>query len=199
MRSPALGIAWELYRPHRWWLGGLAGYLFVVFLLYHLVGVETLAQGLGNAFLAEALAQQTLSMEDLVRTIGFVSALPVVIGLIGMLVEFDYGLQTNLRMKDSSFPRRMFVLPLRTMALVGWPMLYGTTAVALTWVAMAEGLLRPCGIQSPSKLLPLLAAAVLASYDWKFTFPFMNFLSNLPDKKSRRLYGIAIFRNEPYS
>ena len=45
----------------------------------------------------------------------------------------------------------------------------------------------------------LKAAAVVASYDWKFTFPFMSFLSNLPSKTSRRIYGIAIFRNEPFS
>lgn len=45
----------------------------------------------------------------------------------------------------------------------------------------------------------LKAAAVIASYDWKFTFPFMGFLSNLGDNKARRIYGIAIFRNEPFS
>jgi Flp pilus assembly protein TadG len=43
------------------------------------------------------------------------------------------------------------------------------------------------------------AAAVLASYDWNFTFPFMNFLGNLKWVKARRIYGIAIFRNEPFS
>jgi Flp pilus assembly protein TadG len=45
----------------------------------------------------------------------------------------------------------------------------------------------------------LQAGAVVASYDWKFTFPFMNFLGNLPGDTARRIYGIAIFRNEPFS
>src|SRR5437870_12774208 len=98
MRSPALAIAWELWRPHRWWLCGLAGYLLVIILVYRLVGVEALAQAIGNAFVAEALAQHELSMKDLGRTIGVVSALPIVIGLIAMLVEFGYGVHTNLRM-----------------------------------------------------------------------------------------------------
>lgn len=45
----------------------------------------------------------------------------------------------------------------------------------------------------------LKPATVIATYDWKFTFPFMSFLGNLPGNTSRRIYGIAIFRNEPFS
>jgi Flp pilus assembly protein TadG len=42
------------------------------------------------------------------------------------------------------------------------------------------------------------AAAVIATYDWKFTMPFMSFLANLPGGDKRRLYGLAIFENEPF-
>jgi Flp pilus assembly protein TadG len=45
---------------------------------------------------------------------------------------------------------------------------------------------------------PSQAAAVIATYDWKFTMPFMKFLGNVNGGKSRRLYGIAIFQNEPF-
>src|SRR5207302_4077765 len=93
---------------------------------------------------------------------GLVSAFPVVTALIGMLMAFGYGLHTNLRMKDSSFPARMFILPVRTVTLVGWPMLYGTVAIALTCLILAEGVLRPCGLQTPSWLLALVTAGVLA-------------------------------------
>jgi hypothetical protein len=44
----------------------------------------------------------------------------------------------------------------------------------------------------------LRAATVIATYDWNFAFPFMSFLSNLSDGTERRLYGLAIFRNEPF-
>lgn len=44
----------------------------------------------------------------------------------------------------------------------------------------------------------LEAATVIATYDWSFAFPFMNFLGNISDGSERRLYGLAIFRNEPF-
>ncbi len=43
-----------------------------------------------------------------------------------------------------------------------------------------------------------VAATVIATYDWDFAFPFMNFLGNVFDGEKRRIYGIAIFRNEPF-
>jgi Flp pilus assembly protein TadG len=43
-----------------------------------------------------------------------------------------------------------------------------------------------------------VAAGVVATYDWSFAFPFMNFLGNVMSNSKRRLYGIAIFRNEPF-
>jgi len=44
----------------------------------------------------------------------------------------------------------------------------------------------------------LKAATVIATYDWDFAFPFMEFLGNVSGGSARRLYGLAIFRNEPF-
>ena len=44
----------------------------------------------------------------------------------------------------------------------------------------------------------LRAATVIATYDWDFAFPFMNFLGNFRNNEVRRIYGLAIFRNEPF-
>ena len=44
----------------------------------------------------------------------------------------------------------------------------------------------------------LKAATVVATYDWDFAFPFMSFLGNFRDGEVRRIYGLAIFRNEPF-
>lgn len=44
----------------------------------------------------------------------------------------------------------------------------------------------------------LRAATVVTTYDWNFVFPFMDFLGNINGGDTRRLYGLAIFRNEPF-
>jgi Flp pilus assembly protein TadG len=60
---------------------------------------------------------------------------------------------------------------------------------------------KPDGTPNPTSYscgAPEQAAAVLATYDWKFTMPFMTFLGNFNGGKTRRLHGIAIFQNEPF-
>src|SRR5256886_4295692 len=56
----------------------------------------------------------------------------------------------------------MFALPLRTAALVGWPMLYGTAAVAILWLVTALSARWPWGIELPLIWPALLAAVFLA-------------------------------------
>jgi len=41
------------------------------------------------------------------------------------------------------------------------------------------------------------AVGVVATYDWDFAFPFMDFLGNIDGGAQRRLHGIAVFNNEP--
>ena len=60
---------------------------------------------------------------------------------------------------------------------------------------------KPDGTQNPTSFncgSASQAAAVIATYDWKFTMPFMTFLGNFDSGKKRRLYGIAVFQNEPF-
>jgi Flp pilus assembly protein TadG len=47
---------------------------------------------------------------------------------------------------------------------------------------------------------PSIPVGIVASYDWKFAFPFLAPLENVDSASgsTRRLYGIAIGRNEPY-
>jgi Flp pilus assembly protein TadG len=61
--------------------------------------------------------------------------------------------------------------------------------------------LKPDGTPNPVSYdcgQPSQPAAVIATYDWTFTLPFMSFLGNINGNTTRRLGGIAIFRNEPY-
>jgi hypothetical protein len=60
---------------------------------------------------------------------------------------------------------------------------------------------KPDGTPNPTSYdcgLASQAAAVIATYDWKFTMPFMHFLGNINGGAKRRLYGLAIFQNEPF-
>ena len=61
--------------------------------------------------------------------------------------------------------------------------------------------LKPDGTPNPTSYdcgQPSQPAAVIATYDWTFAMPFMNFLGNINGNTARRLGGIAIFRNEPF-
>ncbi len=47
---------------------------------------------------------------------------------------------------------------------------------------------------------PSVPVGIIASYDWKFAFPFLAPLANVSSAagSTRRLYGMAILRSEPY-
>jgi Flp pilus assembly protein TadG len=45
---------------------------------------------------------------------------------------------------------------------------------------------------------PLNAVGVVATYDWNFVFPFMNFNANTSVTTMRRLTGVVMFSNEPF-
>jgi Flp pilus assembly protein TadG len=45
---------------------------------------------------------------------------------------------------------------------------------------------------------PQQASAIVATYDWKFAFPFMNFLGNVSGNTARRIVGFSLFQNEPF-
>src|SRR5256886_2164924 len=79
-----------------------------------------------------------------------------------LLAAFSSGLAGDLGARPSIYPARMFALPVRTAALVGWPMLYGTAAVAILWLVTALSARWPWGIELPLIWPALLAAVFLA-------------------------------------
>src|SRR5204862_84389 len=68
----------------------------------------------------------------------------------------------DLAARHSMYPARMFTLPVTNAALVGWPMLYGTAAMAILWLAVRLFAVWPSGIEIPVIWPALLAAALLA-------------------------------------
>jgi hypothetical protein len=117
MRSPAWAIAWELWRPHRAVLGWLLVAMVVLAVVFALLPPGTMSP-------EEAAGCTVLS-------VGWTL-------LVYALLTFTYSLpQTDMASARSTFPARLFTLPVRTSALVAWPMLYGTVFIALTWVVFA--------------------------------------------------------------
>src|SRR5579871_6324540 len=120
MSTPALALAWELWWRHR--LG--------------LVGVVALVAGFAGYCAAETVTGRFAS----VSSIWFVMGLSYVIGV------FAYGFEARLEVAESGFPARLFVLPVRTWVLVGWPMLQGVAAAVLLWLAWDGLVLRAAGV-----------------------------------------------------
>src|SRR5438067_3086575 len=144
MRSPALAIGWAFLRRHRWGLVAVAGYLFTV------ATIRFLFLGPGGPVLL-----------DSIRFAAVVSV-PLTTTFVYLLAVFSFGFAGDLAARHSMYPARMFTLPVTNAALVGWPMLYGTAAVAVLWLAARLFAVWPSGIDIPVIWPALLAAALLA-------------------------------------
>lgn len=137
MHAPVAALAWEFWGRHRW---GLAA-----------------AAGLVAGFAAYCAAAPPTAQFALVSSIWFVMALCYVLGV------FAYGHEARLEAAESGFPARLFVLPVRTSVLVGWPMLQGVAAAVLLWLGWDRFVLRPAGVETPGWWAAMLAAVVATS------------------------------------
>src|SRR5881394_1000608 len=144
MRSPALAIGWEFRRRHRWGLMAVAAYLFVVAMIRFVI-----------------LEPGEPVLVDSGRFVALVSV-PLTTTFVYLLAVFSFGFAGDLPARHSMYPARMFTLPVTNAALVGWPMLYGTAAVTILWLAARLVAVWPSGIAIPVIWPALLAAALLA-------------------------------------
>jgi hypothetical protein len=145
MRSPALAIAWEFRQRHRWGMIAVAGYLLVV------AAIKLLILDTG----------QIVKLED-PESFAAVVMGPLVATFTYFLSVFSFGLAGDLAARHSIYPTRLFTLPMTTGALAGWPMLYGSVAVAILWLATRLLAVWPSGLDVPVIWPALLAASLLA-------------------------------------
>jgi hypothetical protein len=137
MHSPALALSWELWRRHRWGLAGVAT-LVASFALASAIAPLPVNLASGNSFW-------------------------LVLGLCYVIGVFAYGFEGRLEAAESGFPIRLFVLPVRTWMLVGWPMLQGMATAVLLWLGWDWFVLRPSGVATPAWWPAMLAAVVAIS------------------------------------
>ena len=152
MRSPAVAIAWEFRQRHRWGLTALAAYLLVLAAI-KLVGV---ASG------------QPVTLAS-AQSFAFVVVVPITTTFMYFLAVFSYGLAGDLAARQSMYPARMFALPVTTTALALWPMLYGTAAMGILWLATRLLAPWPSGVDVPA-IWPGLMAAVLLAWTQALTW-----------------------------
>jgi hypothetical protein len=145
MRSPALAIGWEFRRRHLWALITMAGYLLV------LAAIKRLFLG----------PMEPIRLDPPDGRAAVVIT-PLTATYVYLLAAFSFGLAGDLAARQSIYPARMLALPVRTAALAGWPMLYGTAAVAILWLVTALFVRWPWGIELPLIWPALLAAVFLA-------------------------------------
>jgi hypothetical protein len=155
MRSSAAAIAWEFRQRHRWGLIAVTGYLL------GLATIKFLILGPG----------QGIDFED---APGFALAVvvPLTATFMYFLAVFSFGLAGDLAARQSMYPVRMFALPVTTAALAGWPMLYGTAAMAILWFATRLLAVWPSGVHVPIIWPALLAASLLA---WTQALTWMSY------------------------
>jgi len=144
MRSPAAAIAWEFRRRHRWGLAAVALYLAVLAAIKLLV-----------------VEQGQLTFDDEL-SFGLVVLVPLASTFMCFLGVFSFGLAGDLAARPSIYPARMFTLPVTNAALVGWPMLFGTVAMATLWLATRLLGAWPSEVDMPLIWPALLGAAFLA-------------------------------------
>src|SRR5438094_2462719 len=132
MRSPGVAIGWEFRRRHRWVLIAVAGYLCVVATIRFLI-----------------LEPGEPVLVDSVRFAALVSV-PLTTTFVYLLAVFSFGFTGDLAARHSMYPARMFTLPVTNAALVGWPMLCGTAAMATLLLAAGR-----CAVGRSARKYPL--------------------------------------------
>lgn len=141
----ALAIAWEFRRRHRWGLLVLIGYLLVLAVIKLLI----LKPG------------QPVKFDD-DKSFALVVIVPLSSTFMYFLAVFSFGISGDVAARQSVYPARLFTLPVTTAALVGWPMLYGTAAMSILWLAMRLLAIWPSDVDVPILWPALLAASLLA-------------------------------------
>src|SRR3989440_5547224 len=145
MRAPALAVGCDFPGRLAWALIEMAGYLLA------LAAIKLLFLG----------PMEPIRLDPPDGRAAVVIT-PLTATYVYLLAAFSFGLAGDLGARPSIYPARMFALPLRTAALVGWPMLYGSAAVAILWLVTALSARWPWGIELPLIWPALLAAAFLA-------------------------------------
>jgi hypothetical protein len=161
--SPSVALAYFLWTRHRLALSLIAVY-----------------------WLALIVVCRALAAESIKGAMLF--AMPATVAFAFLLIIFSFSRDGRLEVRESGFPSRLWHLPLPNYALVGWPMLWGSGVLALAWLTLAWGALRPAlqphGIELPlwwPALTLAVALAWLQAITWMpFPLPWLRVVVLIP-------------------
>ena len=94
--------------------------------------------------------------------LGALLVVPLSFAFFYYLAVFSYGLSGDLAGRASIFPRRLFTLPVTTLAIAAWPMLYGVSVMLVMWSIFVSVARVRWGANLPLLWPGLLAAVILA-------------------------------------
>jgi hypothetical protein len=153
MYSPAQAILWQIFGRYRW------GFMSAgAFLLAAIVLTRMLPQ------------HWTIHLQDApMPAIGWFFGVSCMFVNVLLIVPFS---MSGADTKNYAFARHMFVLPVRTGALVAWPLISGCLTVAAFWLINASLVLRPAGIAAPLWWPAAAIAFFLATFQALAWTPF---------------------------
>src|SRR5258706_13593112 len=151
MHSAAAAFAWEFRQRHRW------GMLVVPTCIAVLAGIRVVVIGMGRA---EFENDEPFAIAIII---------PICAAFMYFLAIFSFGVAGDIAARQSIFPRRMFTLPVTSSALAGWPMLYGSIATMVLWLAMRLVGAWPAGVDVPV-FWPLLLGPCLMAWTQALTW-----------------------------
>src|SRR5262245_2217258 len=117
MLPTALAIAWPVWRRHRWGLLATVAYLACAAAV-----TSAVTSFFGeDAYSAVAAILGSLSLSLIGPAVYLVSV-------------FSYSFDADVSARESCFPAGSLRLPVRTGALIGWPMAYAAITGVLVWL-----------------------------------------------------------------
>lgn len=159
--GPAMAIAYYLWLRTRWMLAGLVAVAVIVSLSQRLI-IHLNGNGNYPSELTAPYYPQLIMVAAIAAT---------VILFIVLLSQFCYA-EKDMSGRESAFPGWMMALPVQSISLVGWPMLYGSVVSALTCLLLFYMLL-PREAFSRMPYWPFLTAAAFCA--WMQTVSWMPF------------------------
>lgn len=137
MHSAGWAFAWEFWSRYR---------ILSVLAVAHLVGLVLLV----NIFPAGTFNPE-----------GVASGTMPIWGILLIILAGTHGEKADILARESPYSARLFTLPVRTTALVAWPMAVAGLAMALLWLILGTWVLRPGGANVPLLWPAVFLAALM--------------------------------------